>query len=220
MTISTYAELKTAIATYARRADLTGRDDEFIDSVEALFARRLRIRAMETKATGSFTANNQALAYPTDFRAVRTFSYTPATGVSQTLDFITTEQGDALDYTASAQPVYYTFAEGGIRLYPTPDQAYAYTLLYYKKIVALDGSNTTNYLLTNHPDAYLAGCLVEAFAFLGDLSAASAWQVKFDAALREIERADARERFQSPQIGFDPALLGSERYSILTDSPL
>ena len=217
MTISTYAELKTAISNYTHRADLTGRDDEFIDNVEAIFARRLRIRAMEAAASGTFTAHNAALSLPTGFQAVRTLSYTPALGMTKNLEFITVEQGSALEYTQEAGPLFYTFAAGGFRLYPTPDQAYAYSLLYYKKIDALSGSTTTNYFILNHPDAYLAGCMVEAFAYLGDVNAAGAWQVKFDAALKEIERMDARERFRKPMMQFEAALLGQVNNNILTD---
>jgi hypothetical protein len=219
MTISTYSELKTAIANYTGSANLTGRDDEFIDSAEALFARRLRIRAMETSATGTFTASNSALAIPTGFQAVRTFSYTPVLGTTKYLEFITVEQGDAFEYTQEAGPVYYTFALGGFKLYPTPDQAYAYSLLYYKKITGLDGSNTTNYLLTSHPDIYLAACMVEASAYLKDPASAQAWSVKLEAGLRELERMDSRERFRAPPIQFDAALLTAPPHSILTDGP-
>jgi hypothetical protein len=219
MTISTYAELKTAIANYSKRADLTGRDDEFIDSAEAYFARRLRIRAMEAAASGSFTAGNPALALPTGFQAVRTFSYTPALGVVKYLDFITVEQGDSKEYTQQAMPRYYTFAAGGIRLYPTPDTGYSYTILYYKKITPLDGTNTTNYLLTSHPDLYLAACMVEACTYLQDFDGAQAWAVKREASLRELERMDARERFQPPIIGFDAALVAAGSSNIITDEP-
>ena len=67
MTISTYAELKTAIGTYMGRSDLTDRADEFIDNLEAKITRRLRVGPMETTTTGTFTAAAATVSLPADF---------------------------------------------------------------------------------------------------------------------------------------------------------
>ena len=54
MALNNYANLKTAIANFLARDDLTTEIDDFIDLTEADFNRRLRIRAMEVVDT-SFT---------------------------------------------------------------------------------------------------------------------------------------------------------------------
>jgi hypothetical protein len=48
-----------------------------------------------------------------------------------------------------------------------PDGAYAAVLEYFAKVPALSNSNTTTWLLTNYPNAYLFGTFAEAEAFLG-----------------------------------------------------
>ena len=53
MAIGTYAELQTAVANWLDRGDLTDRIQEFIDLAEARINRNLRLRLMETTATGT-----------------------------------------------------------------------------------------------------------------------------------------------------------------------
>ena len=57
----TYAELKSNIASYLNRSDLTDVIDTFIDSTEAEFNRRLRVKGMIKRATA--TLATQYLAY-------------------------------------------------------------------------------------------------------------------------------------------------------------
>ena len=61
----TYAELKTAIANYLNRSDLTSDIDTFIDNVEAELNRRLRTKDMIKRATA--TADAQYLSVPSDW---------------------------------------------------------------------------------------------------------------------------------------------------------
>ena len=56
MAIDSYANLKTALANWLDRSDLTSRLDEFIELAEARFADDIRIRAMETSATQVLTS--------------------------------------------------------------------------------------------------------------------------------------------------------------------
>ena len=64
MALDTYANLKTSIANFLARDDLTSEIDDFIDLTEADFNRRLRIRDMETVNT-SFSIDAETEALPT-----------------------------------------------------------------------------------------------------------------------------------------------------------
>ncbi len=217
MTISTYSELKTAIANYSHRSDLSGRDDEFIDSFEAKLNRRLKIRAMEASATGNMVSGTATLALPTDFMEVRSVTFNPTSTSLRKLEYITPEQAESFGFVSNGEPQYYTFVGGVFRFYPTPDSAYAYTLRYYKKITDLDGTDTTNYVLTNFPDVYLYGCLVEYCIWAADDQGAARWKVLLDEAMAELIRHDRRERFVTPAVQFDSALTGGYRANIETD---
>ena len=131
---------------------------------------------------------------------------------------LSVEAAEGRGWGESGAPQYFAYASGAIRLYPTPDAAYAYTLRHYAKLTALDGSNTTNFILTTSPDAYLYGCLAEMAAFARDWADAQIWQQQFENALAGIERADRRERFSGPvRALIDPLLLGATRSNIVTD---
>ena len=71
MAISNYTELKTAVANWLDRDDLTDRIPEFIALAESRFNRLLRIRAMESKQTASTVAGQQNLALPARFIQMR-----------------------------------------------------------------------------------------------------------------------------------------------------
>ena len=55
MALDTYANLKTEIANYLNRSDLTEHLDTFIDLAEARHSRDLRVREMETIDTSITT---------------------------------------------------------------------------------------------------------------------------------------------------------------------
>ncbi len=208
MTISTYAELKTAIGTYMGRSDLTDRADEFVDNLEAKITRRLRVGPMETTATGTFTADTATFNLPADYVELRSFTYDITTDSPRKLEYITPEQGDALEYSSSGPPLAYSVVGSSVRLYPTPEQAYAYTLRYFAKFVPLSVSNTTNALLTSYPDLYLYGTLLEACGYVGDDARIPLWKAAVEECYAEISRHDKRARHKPATVQFDPALVG------------
>ena len=61
MALNNYANLKTTIANFLARDDLTSEIDDFIDLTEADFNRRLRVRSMET-VDSSFTVDTETEA--------------------------------------------------------------------------------------------------------------------------------------------------------------
>lgn len=60
-----------------------------------------------------------------------------------------------------------------------------------RDITALSDGNTTNWVLTNHPDVYLFGALSESAPYLGQDERAGLWQAKYDAAFSEVRRPDS-----------------------------
>ena len=63
MALDTYANLKTSIANFLARDDLTSEIDDFIDLTEADFNRRLRIRDMETSLAFTIDTEQESLHY-------------------------------------------------------------------------------------------------------------------------------------------------------------
>ena len=72
MALNTYTSLKTAIANWLNRSDLTNEiADDFIKLTEADFNSKLRIRQMEQIDT--VTINAETVTVPTGFISVRSF---------------------------------------------------------------------------------------------------------------------------------------------------
>jgi hypothetical protein len=190
MAISTFTELKTAVANWLDRDDLTNRIPEFVTLAEDTLNKRVRIRAMENRATA--TINSEYSSLPTGFLEMRNFQLN--TSPKQTLRFVTPEYIDTFwAGSTTGQPRVYTFIGGEIQVAPSPDGSYTAEMDYYKKWdIATD---TTNWLLTNAPSAYLYGSLLQAEPFLRNDKRIQVWREMFERSLADIEMADKRDRW-------------------------
>ena len=193
MAISTYVELQTAVANWLDRDDMSARIPEFIALTEARFNRILRIRAMETEAEQATSAGVRTYSLPTDYRQMRTVHLTtnPITAMS----YITPEIMDRI-WAGSTQgkPTTYTIKGGNIYVGPAPDIVYTIKFLYYKKIPALTALAPTNDILTDAPDVYLYGSLLEAEPFLQNDARVQLWATAFQQAIADIQEQDEKDR--------------------------
>jgi len=190
----TYAELKTNIANYLNRSDLTSYIDTFIDSTEAELNRRLRTKEMIKRATA--TADSQYLTVPTDWQEAINIEIT-----SNNFSPLFQQSIESLDVYRKAnnnitgQPIYYAMVDDSIELAPTPDSSYTLQLTYYAKINALSDSNTTNFVSTDHPDVYLYGALKHASIFLMEDDRIPLFTNQFEKALEEIRLEQEKAAF-------------------------
>jgi hypothetical protein len=176
--IATYAELQTSVADFLNREDLTAVIPTFIRLAEARIDRDLRHWRQEQRDTLSLDA--QYVALPATFlqpirlqiTAGRTGEVAPIS-VAQMLQL----RGERNDRVGT--PTNYAITAGQIELYPTPDDTYAASMVYYGRIAALSDSSTTNWLLTEAPDAYLYGSLVHAAPYLKDDQRMVVWESLF-----------------------------------------
>ena len=193
MAISNYSELNTAVANWLDRDDLTDRIPEFIALAEARFNRLLRIRAMETKQTASTVASQRNLALPTNFIQMRNLQIN--TSPITSLEYVTPEMYDRL-YGGSdtGTPKAYTILADEIQLGPIPASVQTIEMLFYKKFDALTSSATTNWMITNAPDVYLYGCLLEAEPFIMNDPRVQLWATAFQQAIKDIQEQDNKDR--------------------------
>ena len=68
-------------------------------------------------------------------------------------------------------------------------------ILYYAKIPALSVSNTTNWLLTAHPDLYLAMSLGVAYGVIKNTEQEAKWLTFANNIINQIESVDKRGKF-------------------------
>ena len=193
MSISTYAELKTAIGNFLARSDLTDQIPNFILLAEARLSRELETRDQEKRATATLTSGDEFIALPTDMREIREIKLNTSPNV--VLEY---KSPTALDttYTGSTgKPLAYSIVGGELKIRPIPDDSYTAEIIYIGSLSALSDSNTTNVMLTRHPDAYLSGSLVEAYTYLMDEARASTYDAKFTRSIEEIRKDEQRSHY-------------------------
>ena len=74
-------------------------------------------------------------------------------------------------------------------LAPTPDQDYAFEVLYYERIAPLSSTNQTNWITQNAPNAMLFGTLLQAMPFLKN-DQRTIFQQKYTEALQALKGED------------------------------
>jgi len=191
MALTTYTELKASVADWLNRTDLTNVIPDFISLAEAQIERTLRTRQMIVRATASI--NTEYSAVPDDF--LETKSIKLNTNPVTALVF---ESIDALDslksttYISPGRPGYFGIVGGQIRVLPVPDSTYTAELIYYAKLSKLSSSVAVNWLLTQAPDVYLYGSLMQAAPYLKDDSRVPVWAAIYTRGLEELQIADDR----------------------------
>ena len=200
MAIGTFAELKTAAANWLDRSDLTDRIPEFISLAEARFNRVLRIRDMETVSTAiSTTAGTREYSLPTGFVQMKEFHL--STDPITPLAYITPEMMSRMQAgSTKAKPQVFTIIADNVRLGPNPDAVYTTSMLYYKAFTALSDAATTNDMLTNNPDVYLYGTLLEAEPFIMNDERVPLWLAAFEKAVSDIQNQDNKDRHSGSQL--------------------
>jgi hypothetical protein len=199
MALDTFSGLKTTIADYLNRDDLTSIIPSFITIAEAKFNRKLRVRQMVKRATA--TLDTAFFAFPSDFLQAKEFQLN--TNPITYLEYVTEKQGDLMrqnSIVASGQPKYYTIVGTQLEVIATPDSSYTGELTYYGKITALSDANTSNWLLAYAPDLYLYGALLEAIPYLKDDERLNTWGQMYQSTLSDIEVADQRASVSSTPI--------------------
>jgi hypothetical protein len=200
MAIGTFAQLKTAAANWLDRSDLTDRIPEFISLAEARFNRVLRIRDMEAVSTSiSTVAGTREYSLPTRFVQMKEFHLT--TDPLTPLSYITPEMMTRMQAGSSkSKPQVFTIIADNVRLGPNPDAVYTTSMLYYQAFAALSDSATTNDMLTNNPDVYLYGTLLEAEPFIMNDERVPLWLAAFEKAVGDIQNQDNKDRHSGSQL--------------------
>jgi hypothetical protein len=75
-----------------------------------------------------------------------------------------------------------------------PGSVLTMEMLFYKKITALSASNQTEQMLTDNPDIYLYGALLEAEPFIMNDERVVLWAKGFTQAVADLQEQDNKDR--------------------------
>jgi hypothetical protein len=205
MALTDYSSLKSTIASYLARSDLTNQIPDFIRLAEERLARDLRTRKMLVVARANTTAGDSTVGLPTDFLEMRDMHL--RTTPVQSLTYYSPNAFFAGSRTTdSGKPVDYTILANEIQFAPIPDTAYSVQMLYYAKPQYLSDTNINNAFLANYPDALLYAALGEAEPYLMNDARLQTWAALYDRAILAINTSD-----QSSEYGGQPMSMSYTR---------
>lgn len=185
MSITTYSELKTAVADWLNRDDLDdGRLGDFIQFSENRIYHELRIPTMERVVLLDTDSDGQAYI-PADFLEAKDvfFNDAPLDRVSLT-DLMSRT-------TASGSPKCFARSNGYLKFWPNPGDTTTtgddLRMIYYAEPARLSADNADNSVFLLAPDLYLYGALVSAGVYVGSPPEKIAlWQQSFDDLMQRL----------------------------------
>jgi hypothetical protein len=190
----TFAALKSAVSDWLARSDLT--DAQLSDCVlmfEAEANRILRVRNMETSETFTTTSGVKDIS-AFNMLAWRSLTWEGSTSFEVEYVHPSIMRG-YYPNSDDGVPHYFTIEEDNLTTRPVDDST-SLTLRFWQPIPALTSTNTTNWLLTKHPDTYLAGTLYCAYKFLRDVEGAMAYKQLMNEGFGQIR--DVSEKSKAP----------------------
>jgi hypothetical protein len=196
MAFTNYSDLKTEIANYLGRDDLTSQIPTFIRLAEERVARDLRTRHMLKVSQATMTADDNTVALPSDFIAMKDMHIDG--NPIRTLQF----QNSSNFFRNSRAsdkgvPVMYTLLASEFQFAPIPDSNYTLKLIYYYKPDYLSDSNVSNLFLANCPDLLLYGALAEAEPYLMNDERVNTWASLYDRGLASLRASDDDAEYPS-----------------------
>lgn len=191
--ITTYAELQTSIANWLIKTNLTATIPEFIQLAEARLRRDVRARKLQNTTLAVSTEN---VTLPSDFRSLESLAHDGSTYYGP-IDIVTADKLPLIKARlgATGVPSHAAILDMVIRFAPTPDGTYTLDFSYWRKLDALSASNTSNWMLDDHPDIYLYGALLESAPFLKDDARVPVWERRYEQALEELHSLTQDNQF-------------------------
>jgi hypothetical protein len=189
MSLTNYSDLKTTVANYLARNDLTNQVPDFIRLAEYRMRREVRIRQMLKSATTDTVSGDSTVEMPTDFLEARDFvvvgnptqplSYASPSALSRNVNSSTT-----------GKPTEYTILASEFQLSPVPSSVYTLQVLYYAAPTFLSDENASNVFMANVPDMLLYASLIEAEPYLMNDARLQTWIAMYERASASVTKSD------------------------------
>jgi hypothetical protein len=209
MALSNYGELKTSVANWLGRADLTTLIPDFCTLAHKQLMRELRDHPRLQIRNASFSITGEYVACPATFTRLRSLYLN--TSPRRTVEFMPNDAQTTNYSSGSGEPRFVSIvgptavgsgdAAGSseyFRFAPIPDATYTATIEYTAALAfftADSGAGSTNWILTDNPDAYLYGALVQATAYVKDDPRISLWASAYQQALASLNSAGKETRW-------------------------
>ena len=189
MSLTNYSDLKTSVANYLARTDLTDQIPDFIRLAEYRMRREVRIRQMLKSATTVTVSGDATVEMPTDFLEARDFVVVG--NPTQPLSYVSPSalSRNAISST-TGKPTEYTILASEFQLSPVPSSVYTLQVLYYAAPTLLSDANASNVFMANVPDMLLYASLIEAEPYLMNDARLQTWIAMYERASVSVTKSD------------------------------
>lgn len=198
MTISTYTELKTEVADFAHRSDLTSKMDTFCILAETVINKDLRVQEMETILDVTF--NDAFYDLPTDYLEMRAI-HIENSGARVPIKSYSPQQLDRLYSRATGTANGFAIHGGQIELRPAPTATATVdgAITYFKRLTTLTGTST-NDILTYYPMIYLSAMMLQVYLYLQDDIELAKWSEIYNSQIKQANKSAQAGRYNVPQV--------------------
>jgi hypothetical protein len=192
--VMTYDSLVDDISTYLERTDQATLDKipTFIMLAEQVIAAEIKFLGNLTVMTSNMVQNQAVIDKPARWHKTVSMNVTVA---GQRRPVLLRKYEYLREYwpdpTNAGVPEFYCDYDYTHWLVaPTPDDDYAFEVLYYERIQPLDSSNQTNWFTTYAPQALLYGTLLQAMPFLKNDERIPMWQAQYQNIMNVLKTED------------------------------
>lgn len=221
MPLANYTDIKATIADYVNKSTLTTQIVDFITLSESKINRRVNLLQGEQLTTATYDTSNTTRIFelPAGFIELRSLEVRKTSETD--IDYVGVKYKDPKKIkevynSIAGKPKWYTLRDQ-LEFERLADVSYKLRMHMIKKWdIATD---TTNWLLTNHPDIYLYAGLIEGGLFLKNPNQLPTYKTLLDEAIDEVNKKDAKSKNDSELSVTELAAMNSNNssYNIFTD---
>lgn len=184
-----YDWLQSAIVKWSgNRADLAPLIPDFVMLAERRINADLDSRQQEALVSLPVASEALSVALPADAGRIRALSV----GAVGELEYMTPSAFTSKQMQSTpGQPRAYTVIGSDVFLGPVPDADYSLQLSYWQYVPALADNAGTNWLITQHPEVYLAASMCESILYTKNVEALPMWEQKYAVALAGVNKQDS-----------------------------
>lgn len=209
MALANFSDLKAATSRWMARSDVAGDAEDFILLGESALNRELQAIETESTLVGSIGSRSISISALSVLRPRALFLTDPGNGDELEL---TQKTDGTFPYTDDSDAPEFWSVDGTNIKFDCPlDLAYSFRFEFTQRF-ALSEAAPTNWLLTNHPDVYLAAVLIWGGLFTRNDATGARWAAVLKTGIPSVRNIIAQKR--RGILTVDPAI--SSRRSVYT----
>lgn len=196
MSITTYTELCTTIATWLHRSDLTASIPDFVQLAEDEINTDMRLRLMEVDTSLTLLSGTRTIVLPARFlEPMQLELIYPIGADNQKLTYQSPEQMVVNESVGvSSWPLFWAINGSNIEFPNLANQDFSLTFRYLQGFDI--ASTSTNALLTKYRGIYLYGALKHSAPWLGNDARITTWSQMYEQLKAKVNKKEGRVKAQ------------------------